>query len=232
MVARGTAFEQKSLNILQSNLSMSLSRVGGASDGGVDLHGWWWLPSSHDSLQASVSGLGATTRRRIRVLAQCKAYVKKIGPNVVREMEGVLLRHGNAEDRWPSENSNSARQEDRIKEDAIAVLISKSPFTKQTILRTLSSTVPFLLLHLPEAIPSLLAASQPLQQSESRLKTGKDDPEIGSILWNHALAGKDGILRGEYVIRWVRSPNDVCGRPAVWRNERPVENWVPSTTHE
>ena len=43
-VHRGTAFEKRSLELLQSTMSMSLTRVGGKSDGGVDLLGWWWLP--------------------------------------------------------------------------------------------------------------------------------------------------------------------------------------------
>ncbi|KAI0070754.1 hypothetical protein K474DRAFT_1669715 [Panus rudis PR-1116 ss-1] len=45
-VHRGTAFEHRSLRILQDNLSMSLRRVGGRSDGGVDLVGWWWVPTA------------------------------------------------------------------------------------------------------------------------------------------------------------------------------------------
>ena len=43
-VHRGAAFEKRSLELLQSTMSMSLTRVGGKSDGGVDLLGWWWLP--------------------------------------------------------------------------------------------------------------------------------------------------------------------------------------------
>lgn len=45
-VHRGTAFEKRSLNLLQSTMSMSLARVGGRADGGVDLLGWWWLPEA------------------------------------------------------------------------------------------------------------------------------------------------------------------------------------------
>lgn len=45
-VHRGTAFEKRSLSLLQSTMSMSLNRVGGKADGGVDLLGWWWLPEA------------------------------------------------------------------------------------------------------------------------------------------------------------------------------------------
>ncbi|KII91179.1 hypothetical protein PLICRDRAFT_173071 [Plicaturopsis crispa FD-325 SS-3] len=86
---RGVAFEQKCLQLLQQRMSMSLRRVGGKSDGGIDLQGWWWLPP----LDRPSGERGADTgRRRLRVLAQCKAEKKKKGPNYVREMEGVLYR--------------------------------------------------------------------------------------------------------------------------------------------
>lgn len=232
MVARGTAFEQRSLNLLHNHFSMSLSRVGGASDGGVDLHGWWWLPPSNESTLPSSAGVvptasSAEARRRIRVLAQCKAYAKKIGPNVVREMEGVLLRHAANEDQWLSRDLKLHESGKTVKEDAMAVLISKSPFTKQTILRTMSSSIPFLLLHLPDPKLNPLSLSPATQLSEGAVQSSKDnqdDPGIASILWNRALSGADGILQGEYEIRWFRTPDDTYGRPVVWRNGQPVES--------
>jgi hypothetical protein len=44
-VQRGTAFEYRALALLTKHMSMSLTRVGGSYDGGVDLIGWWWVPS-------------------------------------------------------------------------------------------------------------------------------------------------------------------------------------------
>ena len=44
-VHRGTAFEYRALALLTKHMSMSLMRVGGSYDGGVDLTGWWWVPS-------------------------------------------------------------------------------------------------------------------------------------------------------------------------------------------
>jgi hypothetical protein len=43
-VHRGTAFENRALSLLTEHMSMSLTRVGGSNDGGVDLIGWWWVP--------------------------------------------------------------------------------------------------------------------------------------------------------------------------------------------
>ena len=43
-VHRGTAFEYRALALLTKHMSMSLTRVGGSHDGGIDLLGWWWVP--------------------------------------------------------------------------------------------------------------------------------------------------------------------------------------------
>jgi len=76
---------------------MSLTQVGGAGDGGVDLRGWWTIPgsscsSSSSSSSRSGSAIGSTGTgvRHLRVLGQCKAERKALGPRVVRELEGVM----------------------------------------------------------------------------------------------------------------------------------------------
>jgi hypothetical protein len=48
-VQRGTAFENRALDLLTEHMSMSLTRVGGSYDGGIDLIGWWWLPHAQSS---------------------------------------------------------------------------------------------------------------------------------------------------------------------------------------
>ncbi|KZV76658.1 hypothetical protein PENSPDRAFT_673310 [Peniophora sp. CONT] len=130
-VARGTAFEERSLRLLRDHLSMSLARVGGKSDGGIDLAGWWWLPHAH-AHASDTQG-----RRRLRVLAQCKAESKKMGPAYLRELEGVALRQHAASD----------PHADRT---LVAALISQSAFTKACLLAAQASPVPLMLLHLPE----------------------------------------------------------------------------------
>jgi hypothetical protein len=74
---------------------MSLTQVGGAGDGGVDLRGWWTIPASSSSSPSSPrsgSAIGTTGTgvRRLRVLGQCKAERKALGPRTVRELEGVM----------------------------------------------------------------------------------------------------------------------------------------------
>jgi hypothetical protein len=59
-VQRGTAFEYRALALLTKHMSMSLTRVGGSYDGGVDLIGWWWVPSeNHTNRACRVLLLGA-----------------------------------------------------------------------------------------------------------------------------------------------------------------------------
>lgn len=181
-VHRGVAFEKRAMRLLQTNLSMSLNHVGGKSDGGIDLQGWWWLPFAPNAFT------DPTHRRRVRVLAQCKAEKKKIGPKHIREMEGVLHRHFN--DPNPM----------------VALFISESHFTKDALLRTQSSTIPFFLLHLPP----------------------EHEDNIGSMVWNHALSGTDGPLQGKVEARWERSlDHDRVGRPSLWVQNQRAPSWTP-----
>jgi hypothetical protein len=57
-------------------LGMSLRRIGGRSDYGIDLLGTWPLPS---------------TVQPLKVLVQCKALAKKIDPAQARELEGSFV---------------------------------------------------------------------------------------------------------------------------------------------
>ena len=181
-VHRGVAFERRAMRLLQTNLSMSLNRVGGKSDGGIDLQGWWWIPFAPNAFTDPAH------RRRIRVLAQCKAEKKKIGPKYIREMEGVLHRHFN--DPNPM----------------VALFISESHFTKEALLRMQSSTIPFSLLHLPS----------------------EHEDNIGSMVWNHALSGTDGLLQGKVEARWERSLDcDRVGRPSLWVQDQRAPSWTP-----
>lgn len=69
----GTHYEYTVASTL-AQYGLSLRRVGGASDYGIDLLGTWALPSAREPLRA---------------LVQCKAGV--IGPHVVRELEGAFV---------------------------------------------------------------------------------------------------------------------------------------------
>lgn len=234
-VHRGTAFEERSLKLLQENLSMSLQRVGGKEDGGIDLQGWWWLPSA-----AFVNNNQPIAPRRLRVIAQCKAEKKKTSPKYVRELEGVMLRFlalsaasGNA----PLYDGHTEPGDipSAVQFPLVALLISESPFTRSTLLRAHSSPLPLFLLHIP-ALPE--AQSRLWKSSEGSYDLGlggattnasEDDMTMGSAFWNPALSGSNGVLGGEMEIRWERSVSARYGQPCIWWRNRRLENWVPGT---
>ncbi|KAJ7275085.1 hypothetical protein C8J57DRAFT_1062283 [Mycena rebaudengoi] len=207
-VHRGTIFEERSMKILQDHLSMSLRRVGGKSDGGIDLMGWWWLPPSDSQPPSNL--VAPPERRRLRVLAQCKAEKKKASPKYVREMEGVLHRYMSL----MKPAAEPASPLDGSQYPLVALLVSESPFTKATILRAQSSPVPFFLLHLPPVPDASL----------------EEDPEvvnsIGTAVWNPALAGVRGLLGGKMEARWERSISG-SGRPGLWWSGQRIKSWTP-----
>ncbi|KAE8148379.1 hypothetical protein BDV25DRAFT_168511 [Aspergillus avenaceus] len=70
----GTHYEYTVQQTLR-NVAFSLHRVGGRSDAGIDLVGTWHLPGHEHALRAIV---------------QCKSFKTKLGPNIVRELEGTF----------------------------------------------------------------------------------------------------------------------------------------------
>ncbi|TEB29854.1 hypothetical protein FA13DRAFT_1734198, partial [Coprinellus micaceus] len=231
-------------------------------DGGIDLLGWWWLPPCVSALVSAPSTPPSTTtgevlrgRRRIRVVGQCKAEKKKMGPNYVRELEGVMHRLASpsparfcAEDALdlprvasPSAEGDSVHHD----EPTVAILVSQSPFTKSTILRAQSSPIPFLLLHLPikpppeTSVPQVAIESSVFEGDAEGVDAATQDGSIATALCNMALVGTHGLLRGEMEVRWERDTsfmgdagekrleNGVSGRPGLWWNGERVESWVP-----
>jgi hypothetical protein len=71
----GTHYEYTVQNALE-RLGMSLKRIGGKSDYGIDLLGTWPAPSTPEPL---------------KVLVQCKAFARKIEPSQARELEGAFV---------------------------------------------------------------------------------------------------------------------------------------------
>ncbi|KAG7091929.1 hypothetical protein E1B28_008321 [Marasmius oreades] len=192
-VYRGTFFEQRSLSILEKHLSMTLTRVGGKEDGGVDLIGWWWIPTVDSNVEEAVD---FSAWKRVRVVAQCKAEKKKVAPKYVRELEGVVYRQ-------MYQSSQELNTLDVVnKPTIVALFISESPFSKSALLRAMSSTVPFLLVYIPP-LPT---------NGESDSSSGG----IGTVVWNPALGGTTGLLQGRMEVRWTRSTTSGTDFPTMW----------------
>ncbi|EJD48707.1 hypothetical protein AURDEDRAFT_112829 [Auricularia subglabra TFB-10046 SS5] len=205
-VHQGVQFEERSHQVLGSQMSMALARVGGKSDGGVDLQGWWWLPPASSSPGPALpTGRDwDPERRRIQVLGQCKAERVKLGPHYVREMEGVMLALRSEQEAAP----------DAPPAAAVALLVSESGFTRGGLERARQSRVPFFLMHLP---PRGLAVDHP--------------DAIGGCIWNPALAN---LLGPAFEVRWERAadpdapaPAPAPARPGIWWNGKRLPNWTP-----
>lgn len=216
-VHRGRIYEEWSMHVLQNCLSMSLQRVGGRADGGIDLQGWWWLPVDETTAKDPYR------MKRVRVLAQCKAEKRKIGPKYVREMEGVLHRFAASDsDLGPTNSLETSPPETQVS-PTVGLFISASSFSKMTLLRAHSSPLPLALLHLPCPTP---------EQYECMVEEEAADEIsdcIGSMVFNAALGGSSGVLRGDFEPRWEYSsmPESV-GRPALWWKGRRMQSWVPT----
>lgn len=70
----GTHYEYTVQQSLRQQ-GLTLHRIGGRDDAGVDLVGTWHIPQ---------------TEHPVRVFVQCKALRNKPGPNIVRELEGAF----------------------------------------------------------------------------------------------------------------------------------------------
>jgi len=207
-VHRGTAFEYRALSLLTEHMSMSLTRVGGSNDGGVDLIGWWWVPGCEETTITCPEKRGEwslANRRRLRILAQCKAEKRKMGPGYLRELEGVVYRHGAAH--TPATGDPPHYDAPAPAEaPTVALLISESAFTRGCLLAATASPLPFLLVHLPPNGPGTL----------------------GAIFGNPALVSARGVLKGELEIRWEHGvPFVGNGRPRLWWQGRPLPSWTP-----
>jgi len=174
----GTAFESHCSHLLRESLGMSLTRVGGKGDGGVDLRGWWHLPQDsigsygrvHSYFKPGLFTDGCIDvsapepGRRLRLLAQCKAEKIKAGPRLIREMEGVARRgfdllhqHGQAKgleddpqiESMPDEWLAVPTGSADILDTITTVICTRAGFSSSATVEAMRSRVPMLLLHVP-----------------------------------------------------------------------------------
>ncbi|SPO43197.1 uncharacterized protein PSANT_00881 [Moesziomyces antarcticus] len=196
---------------------MELTRTGGAGDRGVDLRGWW-EPKTVPDQPAS---------KRIRVLAQCKCQDeggKKMGPVLVREVEGVVFRAASPSPPASPTATGNADSTDEVDlasdHDApvAGIILSSSGFTKQALLQVRSSSVPLAAMHV---------LAQPQSTSDAG---GKDLVErCVSIVWNDRFGSSHGLLPGGMEARWIRSlsprqgaADGTLGRPVIYRAGKPL----------
>ncbi|CEH16047.1 Protein of unknown function DUF2034 [Ceraceosorus bombacis] len=166
---------------------------------------------------------------RLRVVAQCKAESKPLGPVKLRELEGTLGRI--------TQNAKTSGAHSASSEAApVGVLISLEGFSKQTINQTMSSSFPILLLHLQRGMacstsssptdsrsPSPNLGARGIAQANSSSRASVEElrnASMSSIMMNQALSGSKGPLGGRLDVRWTHrlqsnySPSSVRGKLA------------------
>ncbi|GAA6036343.1 hypothetical protein JCM8097_001676 [Rhodosporidiobolus ruineniae] len=198
-LALGTAYELASLSFL-ARLPFELThllRIGGAGDGGVDLHGRWaGRPLLPPPLSSSTAGKAGGWP----VMVQCKAHRERLQPAVVRELEGALLAFSSSPPASAAFSSSSRQLRQRPpsffspsssstpppsphhRPPAIALLLSLSGFTPLALARAQSSHLPLALLHL-----------RPVGGVETLLRgKGRAEMELVSVGYSRALRGLVG----------------------------------------
>ncbi|KAI9843647.1 MAG: hypothetical protein M1838_002522 [Thelocarpon superellum] len=81
----GTHYEYTTQRSL-ARYGLELRRIGGRSDGGIDLLGHWTLPSDVPPSTASTPAPAPP----LKILVQCKAIKRPAGPQIIRELEGAF----------------------------------------------------------------------------------------------------------------------------------------------
>lgn len=253
-VHRGTAYEEHVLGCLSATLAgIRLARVGGAHDGGIDLTGWWWNPLPADKDETSRSAAASTSTAsgetgaatppldRIRVMVQCKAEMKRLGPIHIREIQGTyasrfgqprgvvadVLENGSALPGYTL--SPSAKDTGRT--PAMGILASSSGFSKQCILQALACPVPLLLLHLLHPADAPVSGNAEKTMRTSMSSTSPSDAPAApkspfavlSMVANDAL--RFGLLSGRLEIKWLArlSMPSLAPRKGRGRQSKPAD---------
>lgn len=210
--ALGVAFEIASLDFLRkAPLSLQLAHVGGAGDGGIDLRGWWVPPSFLNHVLAPNGEAREKTatfeRGPYKVICQCKAETRKLGPRALRELEGTVIAH----DELHKETKPTP---------TIAMLVSQSGFSSATVQRARTSSLPLSLVHLAPIYHPPLDEDD----SDSDGETTVEEREIidyncVSLSINRAL---QDLLGSQLEMRW--KPEFVDGRRVL----QPLVKWTES----
>jgi RRG7 (Required for Respiratory Growth 7) protein len=211
-----------------------------------------------DPLDATVETMMDSTianRRRLRVIAQCKAEKRKMGPAYLRELEGVIYRYTAASAPHPSESeslripqaitsNNDTNPTPKVAAAAaakepppIALLVSESAFTRNCLLAAHASTLPFLLVHLPRNSSTGGDGDGDGGTGGAGIGSGSSSSSaIGAVFGNPALVSSKGVLGGELEIRWERGGSSIpsssgvlgsAGRPRLWWQGQPLPSWTP-----
>ena len=159
----GTYYEYTVQRALR-RLGFSLDRIGGRGDDGIDLVGTWHLPES-------------LSRHPLRVIAQCKRLKNRLGPHIIRELEGAFT---GAPTGWQGG-------------DIFGLLVSPREATKGVREAMAKSKYPMVWL----LVESDLGGSR---------KEAEEYGRIRQVLWNQA-ATESGLEGLSVTLRYETSPS-------------------------
>ena len=87
----GTYYEYVTQALLRK-YGFELTRIGGRGDRGVDLKGYWRIATAGGSTEEAQKK--EKIESEISVVVQCKRLKGKVGPNLIRELEGAVATTG------------------------------------------------------------------------------------------------------------------------------------------
>ena len=165
----------------------ALIHSGRKADKGVDLRGLWDLAFSAACAGAAARGERlprrpvvagpvpspdeARRRKRWGVVVQCKRWAERVGPDVVRELEGSLVAHGPGALNRREAAGPSQLAPNRQLKPVLGILVSLSGFTPGALLQAAQSELPIMLLH-------LLKVEPPIRRAEGASEgDGRGEPE-------------------------------------------------------
>lgn len=186
----------------------ALLHLGRKSDQGVDLHGKWDVDYSKACAAAAARGeplprrsplaalpLGHELRRNRRrwdTVVQCKRYADRVGPEVVRELEGTII--GQRLTGGPLHTDRKL-----MPRPVLGILAATSGFTPGALQQAAQSQLPIMLLHLPRVGPPIAAAGEEGAEDEiDEADPEEERYEARRIEVNAAL--KDVLGDGAYEV--------------------------------
>ena len=226
-VFTGTGYEYTVQETLKG-YGFDLTRTGGRSDYGIDLLGSWNLPQHILSFP-------------IKCLVQCKKLKAKLGPNLIRELEGAFL----GAPQWLAPR-DEAEAEHYNEKKILGIIVTPNAATKGVRDAIARSSWPMMwMLVDSQEIEIPLKKGQASDTTASlRDEDKKDTPEkaetpskavVRQILWNKAatelaLTGIDVTLR--YTANASGTPDDEPAKESIllWQGKPIFDTTVNDVT--
>lgn len=167
----GTHYEYTVQQTLH-RFALSLHRVGGRDDAGVDLVGTWHLPQREHPL---------------RVFVQCKSLKTKLGPNLVRELEGSFRQS-------PGDKTTTSSNDNTVGGGKVGILVSTREATKGVRDAMARSVYPLMWM--------MVERNGALQQALWNAKVEELGLGALEVEVQYGVGGPDSTTKGNIALTW------------------------------